>query len=83
MNLIYFSDDDKEDEEAEVMRAIKKCTKTLGKCGVEQTATLMAWSDKNGLNVDKYRSRVIQELDETDDWICAYSVNTFIRCESY
>ena len=49
------------------MKVIQKCTKTLGKCSVEQTATLMAWSDKNGLNVDKYHSRVIQEVDETDD----------------
>ena len=49
------------------MKAIKKCTKSLGKCSVEQTATLMAWSDKNGLSVDKYRSQVIQELEESDD----------------
>ena len=48
------------------MKAIKKCTKTLGKCGVEQTATLMAWSEKNNLDVDKYRNKVLEDLDKDD-----------------
>ena len=61
------SDDDKEDEEAIVMKAIKKCTKSMGKCSVEQTATLMAWSEKNGLDVEKYHKRVIDQLEEADD----------------
>ena len=65
LNLLFSSDDDKEDEKM-VMEAIKKCTKTLGKCGVEQTATLMAWSDQNGLKVDKYRAKVIAELEDND-----------------
>ena len=64
--LSFGSDDDKEDEEKAVMKAIQKCTKTLGKCGIEQTATLMAWSEKNGLQVDKYREKVVQELEDTD-----------------
>ena len=49
-----------------VMKAIKTCTKTLGKCGTEQTATLMAWSEKNGLDVDKFRNKVIQDLQADD-----------------
>ena len=49
------------------MRAIKKCTKKFGKCSVEQTATLRAWSAKNKLNVDKYREEVVKELNEEDD----------------
>ena len=49
-----------------VRKEIKKCTKTLGKCGVEQTATLMAWSEKNGLDVDKYRIQVLKELEDND-----------------
>ena len=49
------------------MRAIEKCTKTLGKCGVEQTATLMEWSEKNGLDVDKFHTKVIRELQKNDD----------------
>ena len=38
----------------------------MGKCGIEQTATLIAWSDKNGLDVDKYREKVLQKLEDTD-----------------
>ena len=49
------------------MKAIQKCTKTLGKCGIEQTATLMAWSEKNGLDVDKFRTKVMQQLEEKDN----------------
>ena len=63
----FHSDKDKEDEEALVMKQIQKCTKSFGKCSVEQTATLMAWSAKNGLDVDKYRSQVIKELEDSDD----------------
>ena len=48
------------------MKAIKKCTKTIGKASVEQTATLMAWSDKNDLHVDKYRKKVLEDLDKDD-----------------
>ena len=48
------------------MKAIKKCTKTLGKYGVEQTATLMAWSENNDLDVDKYHNKVQQDLDKDD-----------------
>ena len=65
--VYIYSDEDKEDEDAVIMKAIKKCTKSMGKCSVEQTATLMAWSDKNGLDVVKYRNQVIQELEENDD----------------
>ena len=38
----------------------------MGKCGIEQTATSMASSDKNGLDVDKYHEKVLQELEDTD-----------------
>ena len=59
-----FRDAEKNDDEKVLMKAIKKCTKTLGKCGVEQTATLMAWSEKNNLDVDKYRNKVLEDLDK-------------------
>ena len=49
------------------MKAIQKCTKSFGKCSVEQTATLRAWSDKNNLPVDKYRKQVMRELQEDSD----------------
>ena len=55
------------EEQSIVMKAIKKCTKSLGKCSVEQTATLMAWSEKNNLPVDKYRNKVLKQLEEEDD----------------
>ena len=64
--VIFFRSDDKTDEDKVLMKAIKKCMKTLGKCGVEQTATLMAWSEKNQLDVDKYRNKVIQDLEKED-----------------
>ena len=54
------------DEQSVVLKELQKCTKSLGKCSVEQTATLMAWSDKNGLDVDKYRDRVIKELEKAN-----------------
>ena len=62
-----FRNDDLNDEEKKMMRAITKCTKSFGKCTVEQTATLRAWSNKNQLPVDKYRPQVISELEEQDD----------------
>ena len=49
------------------MKRITKCTKSFGKCTVEQTATLRAWSDKNNLPVDKYRDQVQMELDEDSE----------------
>ena len=55
------------EEQKLVMKAIKKCTKSLGKCSVEQTATLMAWSEKNELPVDKYRTKVMKQLEDDDD----------------
>ena len=48
------------------MKAIKKCTKSFGKCSIKQTATLWAWSDKNNLQVDKYWKQVISELEDSD-----------------
>ena len=48
------------------MKAIQKCTKSIGKCSVEQTATLMAWSEKNELPVDKYRKKVLLDLQKED-----------------
>ena len=55
------------DEQSVVMKAITKCTKSLGKCSVEQTATLMAWSEKNNLPVDKYRNQVLKQLEAEDE----------------
>ena len=55
------------DEQSIVMKHIKKCTKSLGKCGIEQTATLMAWSEKNGLQVDKYRDKVRKQLADSEE----------------
>ena len=55
------------DREKVVIKHIKKCTKSLGKCSVEQTATLRAWSFKNDLDVDPYRTQVVQELQDDDE----------------
>ena len=68
---------DIEEEEKKVRKALKKCTKSLGKCSVEQTATLRAWSDKNKLDVARYRKQVQQELrdqydDSDSDWKCMF-----------
>ena len=64
---LCFRMEDKIDEESSVLKYIKKCTKSLGKCSVEQTATLMAWSEKNELQVDKYWKRVQKQLDDDTD----------------
>ena len=45
---------------------INKSAKAFGKCSLEQTATLRAWSEKNNLPVDKHRKQLEMELDEDD-----------------
>ena len=62
-----YRDDDKDDEEVHLMKDIKTCAKSFGKCTVEQTATLRAWSEKNDLPVEKHRVQVMKELDDQDD----------------
>ena len=37
------------------------------KATVEQTATMRAWSEKNNLNVDQFRTDVNRELDSDGD----------------
>ena len=54
-------------EEKSILEEIRKCTKSIRKSSVEHTATMMAWSDKNQLNVDKYREKVNKDLDGNDD----------------
>ena len=69
------------DDEKVVMKAIKKCTKSLGKCSVEQIATLMAWSEKNDLHVDKYRKKVLQDLEKEDsDWNLSCNICFNLYC---
>ena len=67
MKFLFFRDEEIWAEEAALMKRINKCVKSFGKCTVEQTATLMAWSDKNNLPVDKYRERVQKQLDEDSE----------------
>ena len=64
---IYFRNDDRDAKDAKLMKLIKKSTKSFGKCSVEQTATLMAWSEKNGLDVAKFRTKVMKELEDNED----------------
>ena len=69
--IFYFSIsvDRHDDDEHVLSKAIKKCTKSFGKCTVEQTVTLRAWSEKNDLPVDKFRKQVEMELeDNEEDW---------------
>ena len=67
-------------EEAKLMKKISKCAKSFGKCTVEQTATLMAWSEKNGLPVDKFRNVVQKQLEESseEDWPVIMFSNVFV-----
>ena len=41
-------------QEAEILDEIRKCTNSIKKSSVEQTATMRAWSVKNKIDVDKY-----------------------------
>ena len=52
--------------EAKVLKQIEKSSKSFGKCSVEQTATLRAWSEKNGLPVDRHRDQVMKELEDPE-----------------
>ena len=61
-----YRDDEREDDERKLMKDITKCVKSFGKCTVEQTATLMAWSEKNELPIDKYRKKVQRDLDQDE-----------------
>ena len=54
-------------EEKDILDQIHKCTTSIKKSTVEQTATMRAWSAKNKLNVDKYRAQVENELNEEAD----------------
>ena len=59
--LYYFSAS-VNDEEVQVLEGIKKCTETLNKSGIEQTALFRAWGAKNNLNLEKFRQEVKNEL---------------------
>ena len=63
--IIIFSRDNSEDQE--ILKEIRKATKSVNKSSVEQTATLRAWSEVNKLDVGKYRKQVEEELDEDKD----------------
>ena len=67
LKYLCYREDDRRDEEAALMKKISKCAKSFGKCTVEQTATLMAWSEKNNLPIDKYRTKVQNQLDADSD----------------
>ena len=45
------------------MDDIRKCTNTLNKSNVEQTAYFRAWGAKNNLEMDKYREQVQKEIE--------------------
>ena len=45
------------------MNDIRKCTQSLNKNSVEQTAYFRAWGKKNNLDMDKFRQEVQNELD--------------------
>ena len=65
--VFFKSPEELEADQHKVMKQITKCTKSFGKCTLEQTATLRAWSEKNHLPVDKHRIQVQKELDEDED----------------
>ena len=48
------------------MDHIRKCSESIKKSTVEQTATMRAWSEQNSLNVAKFRKQVEDELDATN-----------------
>ena len=54
---------DASNKEDAILNDIRDATKSIKKSSVEQTACLRAWSDKNELDVDKYRKQVEKELD--------------------
>ena len=45
------------------MDEIRKTANLVKKGSIEQTATLRAWSEKNNLNIDKFRQQVEQEIE--------------------
>ena len=55
----------KKKEEKELFDEIRRCTQSVKKSSVEQTATMRAWSEKNQLNVEKFRDQVEKELEKT------------------
>ena len=65
--LFFRQTDDLQVQEAKLMKKLEKYSKSMGKCGVEQTATLRAWSAKNNLPVDDYRTQVEKELEESNN----------------
>ena len=44
------------------MDDIRKCTKTLNKSNVEQTAYFRVWGAKNNIEMDKYHEQVQKEI---------------------
>ena len=52
----------KKKEEDDLLKEIRKCTESVKKSSVEQTATMRAWSAQNNLDVDKFRQEVESEL---------------------
>ena len=44
--VFFKSLEELEADQRKVMKQITKCTKSFGKCTLEQTATLRAWSEK-------------------------------------
>ena len=47
------------------MEKIRKCTESVQKSSVEQTATMRAWREMNKLQVEKFRKQVEKELEST------------------
>ena len=45
-----------------ILQEIRKCTESVKKSSVEQTATMRAWSAVNKLPVDKFRQEIEDEL---------------------
>ena len=44
------------------MEDIRKCTESVQKSNIEQTAYFRAWGEKNNLDLEKYRKQVQDEL---------------------
>ena len=46
------------------MDDIRKCTQTIRKSSVEQTALFRAWGAKNNLTMEKFHEQVKKELED-------------------
>ena len=51
----------------DILKEIKKCTKSVNSNLVEQTAYIHACAERKNLNLDKFKAQVEQEMKAEED----------------